>query len=74
MTEAEDIADYKTKKIVAKKVLKDISQKAEDTIEEIEAEKKSRWYIFPLTIMLGIFIILTLLWSDILRYLSGLFL
>lgn len=62
----------KTRRRVAKKVLKDISQEVEQIIETEQAEKKAaRWVIYLVVALLMSIALVMFFGDDVIRSLSG---
>jgi hypothetical protein len=68
----ESIVEYKTRRTVARKVLRDIHREVDDIEQQIKIENKAKRIIFPILILIAAVLVTLALWPDSLRLLSSL--
>ncbi len=65
--------NYKVKKRVAKKVMKDIQHQVAEIDQQIQIERKSAKILLPLLLLFAVLTVaLFIFWADAMRILSGL--
>lgn len=68
----ESIVEYKTRRAVARKVLRDIHREVDEIEQQINIEHKAKRIIFPILILIAAVLVTLALWPDSLRLLSSL--
>ncbi len=67
----DDVVEHKVRRLVAKKVIRDVHLQAEEMQEQDSRQRRLRNLLLPVVIVLCGIMLMLLLWPDVMRWLSG---